>query len=230
MEVKRFTIEEINSIITRSHAVILEHIDIKKAVIRSQHCQRNFDLSQQIPEQDLETLVYAATNCPSKQNIAFYNLHVITDREIIERVHELAPGTHAYNEAGELIATTNSQVLANAIFVYEQLELDDLSERGFTKWQNADEADIETFKRDRATAIGIASGYVNLTAAMLGYSTGCCQCFLAHDIKEYLGLKNNPAMVQGVGFKDASRNRRLHEKNGLMFPTRKKEEIVISYR
>jgi hypothetical protein len=61
METKRFTIEEINSIITRSHAVILEHIDIKKAVIRSQHCQRNFDLSQQIPTADLETLVYAAT-------------------------------------------------------------------------------------------------------------------------------------------------------------------------
>jgi nitroreductase len=230
METKRFTLEEINSIITRSHAVILEHIDIKKAVIRSQHCQRNFDLSQQIPAADLETLVYAATNCPSKQNIAFYNLHVITDREVIERVHELAPGTHAYNESGELIATTNSQVLANAIFVYEQLELTDLTERGFTKWQSADESDLETFKRDRATAIGIASGYVNLTASMLGYSTGCCQCFLAHDIKEYLGLKNNPAMVQGVGFKDASRNRRLHEKNGLMFPTRKKEEIVISYR
>jgi nitroreductase len=210
--------------------VILEHIDIKKAVVRSQHCQRNFDLTTNVPTEDLELLVYAATNCPSKQNIAFYNLHVISDRSIIERVHELAPGTHAYNEQGEMIATTNSQVLANVIFVYEQLELTDLTERGFTKWQHADESDIETFKRDRATAIGIASGYVNLTAAMLGYSTGCCQCFLSHDIKEYLGLKNNPAMIQGVGFKDVSRNRRLHEKNGLIFPTRKKEDIEVTYR
>lgn len=210
--------------------MILEHSDIKKAIVKSQHCQRNFDLTAEIPESDLETLVYAATNCPSKQNIAFYNLHVIKDREIIERVHDLAPGTHAYDSEGNMIATTNSQVLANVIFVYEQLELSDLTEKGFTKWQDADESDIEVFKRDRATAIGIASGYVNLTAAILGYSTGCCQCFLTHDIKEYLGLKNNPAMIQGIGLKDPTRNRRLHEQNGLMFPTRKKEEIVVAYK
>jgi hypothetical protein len=63
---------------------------------------------------------------------------------------------------------------------------------------------------------------------MLGYSTGCCQCFLTNDIKELLGLKNRPAMIQGIGFKDADRNRRAHEKNGLMFPTRKKEEIQVT--
>lgn len=210
--------------------MILDHTDIKKAVIRSQHCQRNFDLTTEIPDQDLETLIYAATNCPSKQNIAFYNLHVIKDREIIERVHDLAPGTHAYDDNGNLIPTTNSQVLANVIFVYEQLELSDLTEKGFNKWQTADESDIEVFKRDRATAIGIASGYVNLTASILGYSTGCCQCFLTNDIKEYLGLKNKPAMIQGIGLKDSTRNRRLHEKNGLMFPTRKKEDIIVNYR
>lgn len=207
-----------------------DYVELKKAIVRSQHCQRNFDLSKEIPQDDIETLVYAATNCPSKQNIAFYNLHVITDRTIIEKLHELAPGTHAYDAEGNMVATTNSQVLANAIFVYEQLELSDLTEKGFNKWQDADESDIEVFKRDRATAIGIASGYVNLTASILGYNTGCCQCFLTMEIKEYLGLKNKPAMIQGIGFKDQTRNRRLHEKNGLMFPTRKKEEIEVLYR
>ncbi len=205
-----------------------EYAEIQKAIIRSQHCQRNFDLSKDIPEDDVNILVYAATNCPSKQNIAFYNLHVITDRDLIEKIHDLAPGTHAYDADGNMIATTNSQVLANVIFVYEQLELNDLTEKGFTKWLDADESDIEVFKRDRATAIGIASGYVNLTASMLGYSTGCCQCFLTNDIKDLLGFKNKPAMIQGIGFKDENRNRRLHGKNDLMFPTRKKEEIVIT--
>jgi nitroreductase len=208
--------------------MITTHLDIKKAIIRSQHCQRNFDLTKTIPESDVDMLAYAATNCPSKQNIAFYNLHIISDRDTIEKIHELAPGTHAYDADGNMIATTNSQVLANVIFVYEQLELEDLTERGFNKWADADEADIEVFNRDRATAIGIASGYVNLTASMLGYSTGCCQCFLTNDIKELLGLKNRPAMIQGIGFKDADRNRRAHEKNGLMFPTRKKEEIRVT--
>ena len=54
------------------------NVDIEKAVIRSQHCQRNFDLEKEIPEKDLKTLVHASTQCPSKQNISFYNLHFIT--------------------------------------------------------------------------------------------------------------------------------------------------------
>ena len=54
------------------------NVDIEKAVIRSQHCQRNFDLEKEIPEKDLKTLVHASSQCPSKQNISFYNLHFIT--------------------------------------------------------------------------------------------------------------------------------------------------------
>lgn len=208
----------------------LSTVDIKKAVLRSQHCQRNFDLSKQIPAEDLELMVHAATNCPSKQNIAFYKLHVITDRETIEAVHELTTGTHTYDENGNMVESTNSQTLANAIFVFEQLEVDTLSEKSRAKWEDKDEADLEVFKRDRATAIGIASGYVNLTAAMLGYSTGCCQCFETMNIKELLGLENKPAMIQGIGYKDPTRNRRLHEKTGYMFPTRTKEEIQVTRR
>jgi len=206
----------------------LSTVDIKKAVIRSQHCQRNFDLSKKIPDGDLDILVHAATNCPSKQNIAFYKLHVITDRDTIEAVHDLATGTHTYDADGNMIESTNSQTLANAIFVFEQLEVDTLSEKSRKLWEHKDEADMIVFERDRATAIGIASGYVNLTAAMLGYSTGCCQCFKTMEIKELLGLENKPAMIQGIGFKDPTRNRRLHEKTGFIFPTRKKEDITVT--
>ena len=39
-----------------------------------------------------------------------------------------------------------------------------------------------------------------------------------------------PEMIQGIGFKDESRNRREHEKNGLVFPTRKKEAIEVTRR
>jgi len=49
----------------------LTTVDIKKAVIRSQHCQRNFDLDQSIPEADIDTLVHAATNCPSSKMLLF---------------------------------------------------------------------------------------------------------------------------------------------------------------
>ena len=60
--------------------------DIETAVKRSQRCQRNWDLNKTIPENDLQTIVTAATECPSKQNIDFYQVHVVRDREIIENV------------------------------------------------------------------------------------------------------------------------------------------------
>ena len=205
-------------------------IDIKKAVEKSQHCQRNYDLEQHIPQEDIDLLVHAATRCPSKQNIAFYKLHVLTDRDQIEQLHKFTTGTHTYDSEGNQIASTNSQVLANAVFVFEQLELDSLSDKSKARWEDKDEADYQVFLRDRNTAIGIASGYINLTAAMLGYSSGCCQCFETENIQEFLGLENRPAMIQGVGFKDATRQRREHHETGFMFPTNKKEEIQVTYR
>ena len=52
----------------------MKNSDIEKAVIRSQHCQRNFDLNKTIPEEDMKLLETAITECPSKQNFAFYKL------------------------------------------------------------------------------------------------------------------------------------------------------------
>ena len=48
------------------------HTEIEKAVIKSQHTQRNWDLTKEIPKDDVKTLLHSVTNCPSKQNIAFY--------------------------------------------------------------------------------------------------------------------------------------------------------------
>jgi hypothetical protein len=214
--------------LTTGYKMDLTTPDIKKAVLRSQHCQRNFDLESSIPDADIETLIHAATNCPSKQNIAFYKLHVLTDRDTIEQVHDLATGTHVYGEDGQLVPSTNSQVLANVLFVFEPLDIDDLSEKSRGRWEKKDAGDVSVFKRDQDTAIGIASGYVNLTASLLGYATGCCQCGQMTAIQKLLGMKNRPAMLQGIGIKDPNRNRRLHEKTGLMFMTNKKEEIAVT--
>jgi nitroreductase len=206
------------------------HKEIKKAVIRSQHCQRNFDLSKIIPDEDLELLIHAATNCPSKQNLSFYRLHVIKDQSIIHKIHELSTGVTADNVVtGEReVETTNSQTLANVLFVFERKELYEMSDKALEKWSRADEADYETFKRDLNVAIGIASGYVNFAASLLGYSTGCCQCFKKDEIGKLLGLEKGPELIMGIGYNDESRNRRLHATDSsLMFPTRKKEDIEV---
>jgi len=204
-------------------------LDIKKAVIRSQHCQRNFDLSKEIPSEDLELLVYAATNCPSKQNHKFYNLHVITNKDVIAKVHELSPGTSAKNiKTNKFEMTTNSQVLANAIFVFEAIDYSKMSSQYHQKVTNHE--DYDCYVRDLNTSIGIAAGYLNLTASMLYYSTGCCQCFDTDAIQQYLKLENKPSLIMGVGYKDRNQNRRVHAVNkDLVFSTRKKEEITVNY-
>ena len=66
--------------------------DIKKAIIRSQHCQRNWDLSKSIPDEDIEMIKTAVTNCPSKQNVAYYKVIFVTDRDKIERIYETTNG------------------------------------------------------------------------------------------------------------------------------------------
>ena len=65
----------------------INYKDFKKAVITSQHCQRNWDLNKVIPEQDIEIFKHVVTNCPSKQNIAYYDVYFINNRKIIEEIH-----------------------------------------------------------------------------------------------------------------------------------------------
>ena len=42
--------------------------EIKKAIDICKLAQRNYDLNKRLPHKDLETLIYVATNSPSKQN------------------------------------------------------------------------------------------------------------------------------------------------------------------
>ena len=44
---------------------------LEKTIVKSQHCQRNWDLSRSLPEEDIKTLQTAVTQCSSKQNRVF---------------------------------------------------------------------------------------------------------------------------------------------------------------
>jgi len=114
------------------------------------------------------------------------------------------------------------------LFIFERKELYEMSENALKKWALADESEYDIYKRDLNVAIGIASGYLNFSASLLGYSTGCCQCFQKDEIGKLMGLEKGPDLIMGVGYNDESRNRRIHAADpSLMFPTRKKEEIEV---
>lgn len=198
------------------------HSKIKKAITKSQHCQRNWDLSKKIPQDDLDTILYSVTNCPSKQNHSFYKVYAITNRDIINKIHENTHGFLLPNDEW----TTNSQTLANLLLVFEEVAP---TEKHTNKNQNYENGSNAVKNRDVHMAVGIAAGYANLTASMLGYSTGCCACFNGEEIEKILNLSKSPTLLMGIGFGDPTRNRRLHHETNQMFPTKKKEQIETVY-
>lgn len=212
------------------------HDDIKTAILKSQHTQRNWDLSKAIPQADLDLIITSATQCSSKQNIAHYKIHAITNRDIIESIHDQTDGFTISNEPYQSV--TNTQVLANLLIVIEEVNID-ISTK-YDAYRNdqllsmsngvINNEDIVALERDKNMAVGIAAGYLNLTASLLGYSTGYCACFDPHKIKDILNLEKNPILLMGIGFSDSNLDRRIHHKNHtFMYPTKIKQEIQVTY-
>ena len=56
----------------------------KKHFDEMKKCQRNWDLEKGIPEEHLESLIYAAHNAPKKNLVRFFSLLVVRTREIID--------------------------------------------------------------------------------------------------------------------------------------------------
>ncbi len=205
---------------------------LNNAIRKSQHCQRNWDIEQKISDDIIKSLKIAVTECPSKQNIAFYKVTFIQNREIIEKVHDATYGfTYRLDPS---LTTTNSQVLANLLVVFEPLDLIDIIKKNNprnteTNDQDISEQSLINLENDQKLAIGIAAGYLNLTATLLELSTGCCSCFEADKVKNILGLVREPALLMGIGYGNkAMKSRRAHHKRpDFMFPTFSKQEIDL---
>ena len=202
------------------------HEEIKKAVDISQRAQRNYDLSKTIPEKDLETLIYAATNSPSKQNETHYSLHVYTDPELIREIYnttkkftfgnkehesEILDTTKGENWMYENRAVHNSQALANVLFVYAD---DDGERRGVTHFlahhNDADNDSVNVYNEQKNFSIGISVGELILSATLLGYKTGICSAFDQDIIKNVVNTDKRIKLLIGVGYENRGIDRRLH--------------------
>lgn len=204
--------------------MLTTHAELKKTIIRSQHVQRNWDLEKDIPEADLNLLIHAVTQCPSKQNIRFYKVHFITNRDVIENVHKVTDGLGFRDNTDQFKLTTNSQTLANLLVIFEDVKR---SEKYMDSWKNHQDSSQRNWSRDQDMAIGVAAGYANITAAMLGYGTGCCACYNPDTVKDIVGLEMQPLLMMGIGF-SGSAPRRTHHVTGETMPTHKKETIEVN--
>ena len=157
-------------------------IDITTSIDRSQHCQRNWDLTKTISDSDVATLVHSVTQCPSKQNYAYYRVHVITDRNTIQNIYDTTTG---FRITSTNQVYKNTQTLANVLFAFEAATPSNTRHKQSEQDENTN---TDTINKDLLTSLGIATGYLNLTASLLGYYTGYCQCFDSNVAVSYTHL------------------------------------------
>jgi len=182
-----------------------------------QHCQRNWDLSREVSEEHIDNLLAIATQMPIKQNNDYFDLAVVTDRSVIERMVHLTP-RGAYDPDNEresrmlarlypdpstypkgietfeqLLETWqwNPQVLAPVlmVFVRKPLNIDDIDDRsGYaTLWGQNSQTFQSQIEQDMFTAIGLAAGAMIAYARDKGMATAMCTCHNHQAIGKLLG-------------------------------------------
>jgi nitroreductase len=203
---------------------------LKKAIHKSQHVQRNWDLSKSIPVEDLEVIENAVTGAPSKQNVTFFKPYFITDRDKIEKIHRATTGFFIQDgkkggvAPGKGRLTTNPQTLANLLIVFTDAFNEEDAKSHTDQFHNS-----KLMETDKHQALGVAAGYVNVVSALMGYSTGCCSCCDKNEIQKILGIDEKPMLLMGVGIPDSTKARREHHlQSHLTFPTHRKD-IQVTY-
>lgn len=228
--------ERLNQI--NSHIMInLDTNQIIDAIENSQHCQRNWDLNKTIPEEHINLFIEAVKRAPSKQNIAFYKTHFITNRDLIQSISQSTRPNPLTSWIGNNFTTydyINPQALANLLIVFEYYK--DYSSPEIHN-RNAEvkaaylDQSIKTVNSilniDRYSAIGIASGYVALLANMLGYSTGFCACLQSDEISKLLNTDNKILLLLGVGFANEGVPHNVRH-DGKKHITLSKQEILVN--
>jgi len=206
------------------------HKDLFKTIHRSQHVQRNWDLDAEMPQEDVDIILESVTQCPSKQNASFYKVHVLQDRDIIEKLHLLTEGFGIGDEKQTI--TTNSQTLAHLVLVFEAANTEENGARivnnyEYLRYDYDHDQVLNEVMRDREMAVGVAAGYANLTASLMGYGTGCCACFNPTGVAELLGLEDSAVLIMGIGVPGKLPRRVHHKDHDIVFPSKKKQPIDV---
>ena len=135
--------------------------------------QRNWDHSKTLPIEKVEQLVQVATNAPAKQDEAFFDLYVLTNRQIIREMY--LNHSWGFNQDKD-VNYRNPQIDAHAVFVFARAT----PPTNRNDWIDGSQKVTQPFSRSWVNcleAIGIASGYVSLTASLMGLTIGYSKNF-----------------------------------------------------
>lgn len=146
----------------------------KKVIDSVRRCQRNWDLSKSIPKEHIDHWIYIAKNSPSKQDEAYYNLYVITNKELILKLLDLTWGHTMEIAPGNLKGITrNTPMGANAYFLFT-FKYPDTVREIHDSGQKFDQQGNDNGNRlmNGYIAIGMANALIAQSATRLGYKTG----------------------------------------------------------
>ena len=181
-----------------------------------QHCQRNWDLSRTVSDEDVDNLVRIATAMPIKQNNDYFDLVVIRDRATIEQLVMLTPrGAYAgadeernlrqaYPDSSTYPAGIDSweqlvemwhinpQVLAPLliVFVRKPINAAEIDDRSGYATLFGEHSDIfwKMVDQDMFTAIGLAAGAMIAYCRDRGMATAMCSCHNHQAVAQLLDL------------------------------------------
>ena len=181
-----------------------------------QHCQRNWDLSRTVSDEDVDNLVRIATAMPIKQNNDYFDLVVIRDRATIEQLVMLTPrGAYAgadeerklrqaYPDSSTYPAGIDSweqlvemwhinpQVLAPLliVFVRKPINAAEIDDRSGYATLFGEHSDVfwKMVNEDMFTAIGLAAGAMIAYCRDKGMATAMCSCHNHQAVAQLLDL------------------------------------------
>jgi len=181
-----------------------------------QHCQRNWDLSRSVSDEDADNLVSIATQMPIKQNNDYFDLVVIRDPTTIQQLAMLTPrGSYAKAEEEFKLRQAypdpstyppgidtweqllemwhiNPQVLAPLVMVFVQkpINVPEIDARsGYASlWGQHSQLFWSVVQQDMFTAIGLAAGAMIAYCRDRGMATAMCACHNHQAVGQLLDL------------------------------------------
>ena len=234
--------------------ITLDDQSLTDLLWNSQRCQRNWDLTKEIPESDQNLLLHAIKSAPSKQNEKHFKVFVISNYDARKKIydctknfaHDADGESLCYYPDGTINYKNQSQLMGNLLFVFcrDKNDIYRASE-SYSGGEFVEEdknvlqsglLDLSTPEKKRRVqdkynaiglhAIGISIGYLLVTAHMLGYKTGCSSGFAPGAVMEVTG-NDHPEVVVAVGYGDHTRDRKEeHFDRTRLFPSFDKEILI----
>ena len=143
--------------------------DEKRVIDTIRQCQRNWDLSKEIPDEHIQHWKYIATHSPSKQDEGYYNVRIIKNRELLDQLK-----LHTWGQSikvGTLKGVARNPQMGASVYILFTEKLSE-TQREIDIAGNLIELEDIVKTKNASVAAGMAGALVAQSAASLGYKTG----------------------------------------------------------